>query len=103
MLQNVGQHDGVDASGQALHAFEVGDEDLIEAATQIAEAVDVVLEADRSPEVIAHRRAELTAGGAEIEQHTAAFGEAADQANEDAMAASCEILECVDVRHCEIR
>ena len=99
VLEHIGEHDRAHVRREALDALEIGDHDLIEAAVELADAVDVVLEADRAIELLAHGRSELAAGGAEVEQSAAAACMTADQIDEDPMAAAFEILEGVDVRH----
>src|SRR3954468_9402671 len=47
VLDDVGQDDGADAGRQCAYGLEIGDDDLIEAPAQLAEAVGVVFETNR--------------------------------------------------------
>ncbi len=66
---------------------------------QLGDSVDVVLEADGPRELLAHGRAELTSGRAEVEERSARRRETPDQIDENAVAAALEVLERIDVRH----
>ena len=72
---------------------------LIESSAKLPDAVRVIFESDGPIEMLAHRRSQLTAGRAEVEQRSSARRKPPDQPDQNAMAASLEVLECVDVRH----
>src|SRR5216117_3778004 len=99
MLEDVGEHDGVRSSRQATHGFQIGDHRLIESLAQVGNAIDVVFESDRPLELVPQLLAQFAARRAQIEKRAGAIRVAADEIDENAMAASLEILERVDVRH----
>src|SRR5438132_4424585 len=102
MLDDVGEDNCVGILRQALDGLQVRDDRLVEASAQIADPIGVVFESDSTPEMIAHCFTELSARCAEIEQNAAARSKATEQIDEDAMTASVEVFECIDVRHCEV-
>ena len=99
MLEDVRQHDRFRVHRQSAHCFQVCDHGLIEAAVKLADAIHLELESDRAIEVIAHRCTQLATRRAKVEKRPPARGEAADQIDEDPMAAPFEVFEGVDVRH----
>ena len=101
MLEDVGEDDGADVRRQRANPLQVGDDHAVETAVQVADAVDLVFEADGAVEVVAHRCPQLAAGRAEVEQQPAVWG-ASNQADEDPVAAALEVLECIDVRHSSV-
>src|SRR5205085_10930115 len=78
---------------------EIRDHGLIEPILQISDPIDVEFESDCPFEVPAKCFAQLAAGSAEVEESSCAVGMATDEIDQNAMAASLEILELIDVRH----
>src|SRR5689334_1353652 len=99
MLEDVGEHDGVEVAGQGLELLEIADRGDVERLAQRLDAGHFVFEAERAAEVIAHGAAELAGGGAEVEETAVTLGETVDEIDQDSMAAAFEILELIDVRH----
>jgi len=99
MFEHVGDDDRIGVAREAPHLLEVGDHDAIEPLAQRGKVRHLVFESHRAREMIAHGLAELAAGRAEVEQPAAFARIAANQLDENPVAAAFEILEGVNIRH----
>src|SRR5687767_12096010 len=98
MFEDIRQYDRLDLFREARNVFEVCDHRLVEAPPQVVDPIRIEFESDAPAEVGPQRFAQLSAGGAQIQQRSAR-GESPDQIQENSMTAAFEVLVLINVRH----